>query len=115
MKINTHFKDYLFLQLVVIIYGLSSVCAKLASSESFFSPKFIFWYGVEITILGTYAILWQQVIKKFDLSIAYANRATALLWSLVFATLIFNEAITLFNIIGVIVIMIGIMVVNKDE
>ena len=35
------------------------------SNEEFLSVNFIFFYGVEIVILGIYAILWQQIIKKY--------------------------------------------------
>ncbi|WP_041139423.1 transporter [Beduini massiliensis] len=115
MKTKLKFKNIILLQLVIIIYSLSSVCAKFASNEAFLSPKFILFYGIEILILGIYAILWQQVIKHFDLSIAYANRATGLLWSVIFALFIFKENITIMNIIGIGVAICGILLVNLDE
>lgn len=115
MKTKPKFKNIIILQLVIIIYSLSSVCAKFASNEAFLSPKFILFYGIEIVILGVYAILWQQVIKHFDLSIAYANRATGLLWSVIFALFIFKENITVMNIIGIGVAICGIILVNLDE
>lgn len=115
MKTKPQLKDIVVLQLVIMVYALSNVCAKFASNEAFLSFKFILFYGIEIMILGIYALLWQQVIKKFDLSIAYANRATSLLWSVIFALFIFKERITLTNIIGIGVVIIGIIVVNQDE
>ena len=51
-------------------------------------------YGAEIGVLGIYALCWQQVIKRVELSVAYANRAMALLWSLLWAVLLFGEQIT---------------------
>ena len=33
---------------------------------------------MELFVLGIYAILWQQIIKKFDLTVAYANRGVAI-------------------------------------
>ncbi len=33
---------------------------------------FVLCYGVEILILGVYAICWQQIIKKVDISVAYS-------------------------------------------
>ncbi|MFQ6860600.1 MAG: transporter [Beduini sp.] len=115
MKTKPKFKNIIILQLVIIIYSLSSVCAKFASNEAFLSPKFVLFYGIEILILGIYAILWQQVIKHFDLSIAYANRATGLLWSVIFALFIFKENITVMNIVGIGVAICGIILVNLDE
>src|SRR5574344_1954248 len=88
-------KDILILQAVIAVYTLSTVFAKFASGESFLSFKFIMFYGIEILILGLYAIIWQQLIKKFDISVAYANKAMGLLWSIVWAILIFNETITI--------------------
>ena len=110
-------KDVVLLQLVVIVYTLSGVAGKNAAQFSFLSKGFILFYGVEILILGIYALLWQQIIKKIDLSIAYANRAMAILWSLVWAVLFFNENISVKNILGVIIVMIGTIIVNgeKDE
>lgn len=112
-KLNK-FKDIIFLQLVVVIYTISSVVAKFASNYEFLSPKFILVYALEIIFLGIYAILWQQVIKKFDLSIAYANRALGLLWSMIWAVLFFKDTITLKNIIGVVIVIIGTIIVNSD-
>ena len=73
-------KMLLLLQGIVMIYTLSGVAAKFASGTGFLSLKFILFYGLEIFILGIYAILWQQIIKRIDLSVAYANRSLALLW-----------------------------------
>ena len=64
------FKMILALQLVVMIYTLSSVMAKLASGYDALSLPFLFFYGVEILILGIYAIAWQQIIKRCELSAA---------------------------------------------
>lgn len=103
------------LQLVVMFFSLSTVAAKFAAGSEFFSKKFCIFYGSEICILGIYAILWQQIIKRIDLSIAYANRSMALLWSMVWAVVIFREHISIQNIIGVILALIGMMVVNRES
>lgn len=108
-------KDIVFLQIIIAIYTLSTVTAKFASNEEFLSINFILFYGAEIIILGIYAILWQQIIKKFEISIAYANRAMGLLWSIIWAIVFFHETITIKNILGVIIVIIGIMVVNSDD
>lgn len=108
-------KNIFMLQLVVIIYTLSSVIAKFASSCKFLSFNFIILYGFEILTLAIYAILWQQIIKKFDLSIAYANRSIALLWSLIWAVIFFNDTITIKNLIGVMIVILGTIIVNSDD
>lgn len=108
-------KNIIILQVIILIYTLSTVTAKFASNEEFLSFKFILFYGLEIFILGVYAILWQQIIKKFEISVAYANRAMSLLWSIVWAIVFFGEQITLKNVIGVIIVIIGTIIVNSDE
>ncbi|MCI5741254.1 MAG: EamA family transporter [Lachnospiraceae bacterium] len=105
----------LALQLIVGIYTMSGVAAKFAARHEFLSVGFILCYALEIFILGVYAILWQQIIKRVDLSIAYANRSIALLWSMLWAVLFFHETVTLKNIIGVIIVITGTMIVNRDE
>ena len=107
-------KLILALQLVVMLYTLSSVAAKMASGQAFLSLPFIVYYGVEILILGFYAIAWQQIIKRCDLSVAYANRSMSILWSLVWTVIFFHEALTVKNIIGVLIVFAGTMIVNSD-
>lgn len=109
-------KNIVILQAIIGVYTLSTVAAKFASNqEEVFSIGFIVCYGIEIFILGIYAILWQQIIKKFEISVAYANRAMALLWSILWALVFFHEEITIKNVIGVIIVIIGTIIVNRDD
>lgn len=108
-------KEIAALQFAVMIYTLSGVAAKNAALYEPLSWGFIICYGIEIAILGVYAILWQQMIKKFDLSVAYANRSMAILWSMIWAVLFFGEVITVKNILGVIIVLAGTMIINSDE
>ena len=114
-KKKTKLKDICILQIVIAIYTLSTVCAKFASGQEFMSFQFILYYGIEMMILGVYAIIWQQLLKKFDVSIAYANKAMGLLWSIVWAILIFNDTITIKNVIGVVIVIIGTIIVNNED
>ncbi len=110
-----NWKDILLLQGIVILYTLSGVAGKYAAGYAFPSVGFILCYGVEILILGIYAICWQQIIKRFELSVAYANRSIALLWSMIWAVLLFHETVTLKNIIGVLIVIAGTMIVNSER
>lgn len=107
-------KNIIILQAVVVVYTLSSVVAKLATGKELFSFSFFLFYGLEIGILGVYAILWQQMIKRFDLSVAYANRAMALLWSAVWAVVLFEEGLSGKQLAGILLVIIGTMIVNTD-
>jgi drug/metabolite transporter (DMT)-like permease len=115
IKKKIRIRELIFLQMIVVIYTLSSVVLKKAADTAFFSLPFIGLYALEIGILGVYAICWQQIIKKVDLSIAYANRAVALLWSMVWAVVFFDERITIPNLIGVMIVIAGTIIVNSDD
>ncbi len=108
------FKDILTLQAVIVVYTLSSIFSKLASTREPLSVSFCLFYLAQLFILGIYALLWQQMIKKFELSVAYANRSVALLWSLVWAVLIFRDPITWKNAAGVLLVIIGTFIINTE-
>ena len=60
--------------------------------------------------LVIYAILWQQMLKKFPLTIAYASKATTIIWGMLIGYFIFKEKVTMFNIIGAVIVIIGIII-----
>ena len=55
---------------------------------------------------------WQQMIKRFDLSIAYANRSMAILWTALWSVVIFHESLSVKQIIGIVLVVIGTVTVN---
>lgn len=103
------------LQAVVMVFSITSVVAKFASEQIFLSPGFFLFYGLEIFVLGMYAILWQQVIKKTDISIAYANKAMVLLWGLLWSVLIFHEGVTVKKLLGVLLVICGVVILNRPQ
>jgi drug/metabolite transporter (DMT)-like permease len=106
---------FLLLQLSVFVYSFSMVAARKASENDFLSGRYIFFLGLEIVILGIYAVLWQQVIKRFQLSVAYINKSVTLLWSMLWNYLIFSQGITVKKVIGVLIVMAGVIVMNLGE
>lgn len=115
MKNKISVKQILLIQMAVVLYTFSGIAGKAAAGYEMLSLPFLFFIGLELFVLGCYAIVWQQVIKRFPLSLAYVNRAMAIFWSMIWAFLFFQERITWKNILGVIVIFAGTMVVNSDE
>lgn len=107
-------KDILLLQIVFLIYSINSIVAKFVSGQEF-GLTFICLYALEVLILGIYAILWQQMIKKFELSVAYANKAVTLIWAMIWGALLFKEQITLTKVGGIILVIIGIVILNSGE
>ncbi len=104
--------DFLLLEISVLVYSLSTVAANMASKHEFLSFGYIMFFGLDFVILAVYAILWQQIIKKFELSIAYANKSVTLLWSMLWNYLIFSTGITLGKVAGVVLVMIGVIIMN---
>jgi drug/metabolite transporter (DMT)-like permease len=88
--------------------------SKKASASDGDIVKFLFWFGMELVVLGIYAILWQQMIKRFELSVAYANRSMAVVWSMIWAVIFFHDTITLKNIVGVCFVVIGTLIINLE-
>ncbi|MBR4832390.1 MAG: transporter [Butyrivibrio sp.] len=112
MKKKIGIVDILQLQSAVIIYSLSTVAANLASKNDFLSLRYILFFGLEFVILGIYAIVWQQMIKKFQLSVAYANKALTLMWSMLWNFVIFSQGITPFKVVGVLLVVVGVIIMN---
>ena len=102
------------IQAIIFLYSIISILSKIASS---FLEKEIWMVMVILLImlivLASYAFLWQKLLKKVDLSIAYVNKGMLLFWSMIWSVVIFREEITILNIIGTIIIFVGIMVVNE--
>ena len=46
---------------------------------------------------------------------AYANRAMALLWSLLWAVVLFHDRVTVKNGIGAVLVIVGTVIVNGGE
>lgn len=110
------FRLILALHISLLFSSLSGVCSKLAANEKFFSLPFFFYYGLVLLIMFGYAIVWQQILKRMPLTVAYANKPVSLIWGMVWGAIIFNERITWRMILGAAVIFLGIyLVVTEDE
>lgn len=112
-------KDYLQLHLNILLFSLTSVFSKMASVQynksGLTGVLFYVFVFLMIANCGIYAIAWQQVIKKFSLSTAYANRSVYLLWSQIWAIVIFHENLSVQNIIGILVVLSGVWMVQRYE
>lgn len=107
-------KDFVFLNVILLIYSLGTIFSKLASNQKIISVKFTVFYFTVIFLLFIYALCWQQILKKISLSTAYINKAITIVWGMVFGKIFFGEKITIFMIIGSCVIFLGIYLVVSD-
>ncbi|MEE3395091.1 MAG: EamA-like transporter family protein [Candidatus Onthomonas sp.] len=109
-------KDYIFLHLSVMLFSFTSVFSKFASREfnagGIYNPKLYLFLFLMLFVCALYAFCWQKIIKKFDLNIGFANRSVYLLWSQLWAVSIFREHLTPRNVIGLIVVLVGVIVVS---
>ncbi len=104
------------LQMAVFLYACTGYFTKMAARESFLSFRFCFFYACMIGLLGVYAILWQQFLKRFPLTTCYASRAMSSVWTMLIAFVAFRETISWNMILGAFVIITGVyMVVTADE
>lgn len=108
----------MLLHLSLLCSSLSGVCSKMASryTDQIFSVRFLFWFGLVFVIMFGYALIWQQILKRMPLTVAYANKPVTLIWGIIWGSLIFGEKISRSMLIGAAVIFLGIyLVVTSDE
>ena len=108
-------KTFTALHILLAFYAASGICSKLAAQESFLSIRFCVYYGILLFILMFYAVMWQQILKRMDLVTAYANKSVTIIWGLIWGTLLFDEMLTPFKIIGVAIIIFGVYLVISGE
>ena len=100
---------------VNFIYACTSVFTKMASRQEMLSWPYLLWIAGAVGVMGVYALLWQQVIARLPLSTAYMFKGTSLIFVLLISALLFGEAITLYNVMGAVVIVVGIVIYAKAD
>ena len=113
MKKN-NFPSFLLMHAGFLIYSFYTVLGKIAAKYDFHSLHFCIFYCILIFILFVYAILWQQVLKVIPLSFATANKASTIVWGMLWSYLFFHEEITLKKVIGAIIIISGIILLSTS-
>ena len=112
-------KKYIALHLSIMVFSFTGVFSKMASSalneNGLHSLRCYIFLGLMLLNCGIYAIAWQRVIKQLDLSIAFAHRSVYLIWSQIWAFLIFNETLTARNMLGLAVTLLGVMIVQLSD
>ena len=108
-------KTFILLQIALIIFASCSIFSKLASNETGLTFNYLFFMGCQLFALAVYAVLWQFVLKDMPLTIAYANKGIVLIYSALIGLLMFNEPISLTNILGMAIIIVGIIIMAKGE
>jgi len=98
---------------VNLLYACVTLFTKFASQQEFMSMPYCLGLCGAVGVMGAYAICWQQILKHIELSTAYMFKGTSLIFVMLLAFAIFGEAITMMNIIGATVIVLGILLYAK--
>ena len=107
----------ILLNIILMVYSLSGFFSKSAAGYSFFSLKFLVFYGIMLLILAGYAICWQQIIKRLPLTLAYANKAVTIVWGILWGFLFFGEGVSRGKLAGAGLVILGVVlyVIADDE
>lgn len=110
----TKLATYSSLVAVNLLYACVTLFTKYAAQHEFLSWQYCVGLCGAIGVMGAYAICWQQVLKRIELSTAYMFKGTSLIFVMLLAALFFSEQITLMNMIGAVVIVFGIILYAKS-
>ena len=99
---------------VNMLYACVGICTKMAAMQDPFSWRYLLWFGGAVGIIGVFAILWQQILRRIEISTAYLFKGTTLIFTMLIAAILFGETITIPNIIGSVIIIIGITLLSKQ-
>lgn len=119
MKIELR-KSFLFLSFSVIFQSSASLFSKYAA-ETVRESNLLFlitnsYYMLSLVCLFFQALFWQYTLRELELSVAYPFTALNNILIVAFSYFLFNEEVTFNNLIGVLIIMIGIIILNiKSE
>ena len=115
MKPYFHF---LFIVSAILCQACGGIFGKYAAmtidSLTIFAVISNTFYMLALGCMVLQAIVWQQALKHYLLSFAYPFMSLVNFVILFSAFLLFNESITTMNIIGLVVISIGVSVLSRD-
>jgi len=111
IKANT----YVLLYANFLLLSLASVLAKLAGNHGLMSITALTLYGSSFILMGVYAVLWQVVLKRLPLTVAYTNKAVSIILGMLWGALLFNETISWRMVIGAMCIILGVILVVKNN
>lgn len=106
---------YILLLFNSIIYALVSIFTKYSSKQVFLSLEYFIGLIGAVILLLLYALLWQQIIKRMPISDAYMFKGTSIVFVLLLSAWLFEEIITWQNIVGSIIIILGIALFAKAD
>lgn len=110
-------KKFRFLILFIgfLMYSVSGVVAKSSSAADLYSLSTLIKFLAVLALLGVYSAFWQVSLKYIPLSTAFFCKGSVVVFSLIWAVLIFGEKITANNLLGAVLIITGILVMAHEK
>ncbi len=106
----------LFVLLAIIFQVSALILAKLAGIQYSGIQMYLnIYYALSIVSLGAQALVWQQALKKYNLSDIYPFMSIVLVFIPLLSILIFNEEIKKIQFAGIALIVIGTVIVGKSK
>jgi multidrug transporter EmrE-like cation transporter len=110
--------SFVYILLAVVFQSTSGIFSKVASASiNHFSLLLIIsnvFYIMSIVCLVLQSLVWQMALKHYDLSFAYPFMSIVNFVVLISSYYLFNESITIYNILGLLIISAGIYLITKD-
>lgn len=101
--------------IVNLLYAIVLILNRMASIYAPLSLGYILLLSISVIVLAIYALSWQQIIKRMPISDAYMFKGTSIVFVLLLSALFFEEIITWQNIVGSIIIILGIALFAKAD
>lgn len=110
-------RDLLLLHATLLLYAVVSVFAKLSGNAFAAQDRGValLFLGLELLTLLVYTVLWQRVLARMPLNVAYSNKGVCTLWTCLAGILLFGESLTWGKAIGVLVVLVGVTLVVTDH
>lgn len=106
---------FFLLQSGYFVFSLSGIFLKVGAEYTVFSSNFLLCFSGSLLCVFSFALIWQQVLRKYELMTAYAWRGVLFLWTFLWAVLFFGERVDPNNVVGAAVILCGAFLVNRSE
>ncbi len=113
--LNTKLSVSVSLFFSVGLYSFSAVLGKFSASYDLLSLPWVLLYGGSLGVLFLYSMIWQLILEKISLSQAYLSKGFYYGFILFWSAVIFGEYIKWNQIVGVVIITIGIIVGKRDD
>jgi len=101
--------------LAVGLYSFSAVFGKFSAFYELFSFQWLLLYCGSLGCLLIYSMVWQLILERISLSQAYLSKGFYYGFILLWSAIIFKESIKWNQIVGVVIITIGIIVGKTND